>query len=1398
MGSHTSHHNHIITFNKPPQLIPMGRNRTLWNIFVSFFFLTALLIVLSMTWENAEGKTITVDDDGEADHRSIQEAINSARDGDTILVLEGRYFENVVVNRTVTLTGNDSANTIIDGERKDDVVLINVDGVSMSHFTVTASGGYSNKDGIVVESDDNEIFDNVAVNNANGLYVFGAGGNSIHDNTLTDNDYGIQVVGGSDGNVLSDNNCTGNRKSDIIIRSSEENRVSENYCDSGSLYLVDADHNTIIDNILKRGVLLERSRHNTIESNNCSSNSDDGILVSEFCRYNTIVGNTCSFNGGSGIRVHQSPFNTIEDNSCFSNKEYGIYVSDTRDTTLSGNDCDENSNADIVLSTSTHLTLTDNRMLGNGFFITDGALEHWNTHTIDSSNTVHEKPIYYYKDSSGLTVPSGAGQVILANCTWMTVEQQNCSNVVLGIGVVHSSNITLEDNVCSWSGNAGISLQHSSHVTLTGNSCSNSSRGISLQNVSHATLKNNILTSNTDHAIYLSSSSHSTLTGNRIVEGGIFFDDPSEAGLVGWNTHSIDITNTVNDKPVYYYNDSSGVIVPSGAGQVILANCTGMVVENQECDDTSTGITVAYSSNVTITNTSCRSNRYHGVHLLYSDYNSLTDITCPGNGEYGIYLRSSSYNTIMNATCKNNAQGIALHFANHSTLLGTLSNSNNESGISLLQSSDSIVEHGIYFGNGNGTSLDSGSSSNTFTNNTFSSNSNAGIYLHSGSSSNTFTNNTISGNIIGIYLYDRCENNAAHRNNIFGNSEYGILFTNWNDYHIDATYNWWDDESGPYHNENNPGGKGDNVSDYVDFWNWLEHPLDAIVPTIASTMPVDESSAVPVNTVIRIRFQFQMDEIFVKEAIAVFPHFDYSVSWEENTLTLSPRKNLQYSTKYTISIEKEARTIEGWRMEGAFVFTFTTEEEDVNPEIFFNWPEDGDEHVPVDPVITLMFSEPMDTRSVEDSVEADFEFELMWDSEETETTLYILPKEQLRFETEYFYGFSLNPSDLGGKYLIGWRDVSFTTEALFVNIFEPGQWAKVSGNITISGNATPLADTVEIENDGKWEAVDYFLHGHEGGQHRSGVWGFNLSTWELENGEHNFQLRCLSGDQFSELRQLVIIVANNEPPQITSFELNKKSYKKGETISLTATIFDPNGIDTVETLTLVLRNQSGRVIDNHPLSLPGGGVLIYNYQLPGDLEEETHQLVLVVKDSSGGEDEGMVEFGVGEKSEEDGSFEIAGINGYVVVGGAACLVVVVGVVMVFVVLPKLQEDEEDEEDEDEDKGKAVRTRRSRDTVHAKTTKKTKPGAAPATAKKTTTPRTVTCPRCGELAPFVPERERYKCDTCNVYIKATIKKVAKTQQTRPKAMCPSCHQIGVYSTENKCYYCKICDSYFGGP
>jgi hypothetical protein len=47
-----------------------------------------------------------------------------------------------------------------------------------------------------------------------------------------------------------------------------------------------------------------------------------------------------------------------------------------------------------------------------------------------------------------------------------------------------------------------------------------------------------------------------------------------------------------------------------------------------------------------------------------------------------------------------------------------------------------------------------------------------------------------------------------------------------------ATNNWWGDISGPYHPTSNPSGAGENVSDNVTFWPWLEFDRYSIQPSV--------------------------------------------------------------------------------------------------------------------------------------------------------------------------------------------------------------------------------------------------------------------------------------------------------------------------------------------------------------------------------------------------------------------------------------------------------------------------------------------------------------------------------------------------------------------------------------
>ena len=96
--------------------------------------------------------------------------------------------------------------------------------------------------------------------------------------------------------------------------------------------------------------------------------------------------------------------------------------------------------------------------------------EDWNSHTIETTNTVKGEPVYYFNHGSNFTVPAGAGQVILTNCSWITIENQSFSSGGTRIKVVYSSNITIENNEFL-NNHCSISIRNSIDCNIKNNTC---------------------------------------------------------------------------------------------------------------------------------------------------------------------------------------------------------------------------------------------------------------------------------------------------------------------------------------------------------------------------------------------------------------------------------------------------------------------------------------------------------------------------------------------------------------------------------------------------------------------------------------------------------------------------------------------------------------------------------------------------------------------------------------------------------------------------------------------------------------------------------------------------------------------------------------------------------------
>ena len=298
-------------------------------------------------------------------------------------------------------------------------------------------------------------------------------------------------------------------------------------------------------------------------------------------------------------------------------------------------------------------------------------------------------------------MPEGAGEVILANCTNVLVENQKLNSGSIGIEIAYSSNITITNNTINSNNYRGIYLDSSSNNTISNNNVSNSWNGIYLlhgssnniitnnnvsnnylgiilESSSNNTLSNNNVNSNNWKGIILESSSNNLLTNNTMIEDSI-----SIFGylLEHYTTNEIDSTNTVNGKPVYFWKNKVGGKVPEGTGEVILANCTNVLVENQKLNNGTIGLEIAYSSSITVINNTA-SNNYHGIYLWDSSNNTISNNNV-SNNEFGIYLRDSSSNTISNNNVSNNEFGIYLLDSSNNTISNNTANSNNRFGIYL-------------------------------------------------------------------------------------------------------------------------------------------------------------------------------------------------------------------------------------------------------------------------------------------------------------------------------------------------------------------------------------------------------------------------------------------------------------------------------------------------------------------------------------------------------------------------------------------------------------------------------------------------------------------------------------------------------------------------------------------
>jgi parallel beta-helix repeat protein len=263
------------------------------------------LILFSAVWmfnlkAGQASKTIVVPQD----YATIGEALSHASEGDVIAVKSGVYYENLQIDKYVTLKGEDRENTLIIGEggsNEPAVLTLNASNIKISGFTIQS------------------VNSTIPSQNAIGINLQGDGC-TISDNIIKSNYFGIFCA------VQSSTTIT----------------------------------NNIITLSIKDGVRFYSGSLNSISDNSIIANAVSGVALGGFS--NTVEGNTFQGNTrGLGLGASNS---VVFNNTMVSNSESGLYLSGSKNVIV-GNEIDSNKYG--VYITTQGASPTANEIYHNNF-----------------------------------------------------------------------------------------------------------------------------------------------------------------------------------------------------------------------------------------------------------------------------------------------------------------------------------------------------------------------------------------------------------------------------------------------------------------------------------------------------------------------------------------------------------------------------------------------------------------------------------------------------------------------------------------------------------------------------------------------------------------------------------------------------------------------------------------------------------------------------------------------------------------------------------------------------------------------------------------------------------------------------------------------------------------------
>ncbi len=1014
-------------------------------------------LVLTVLPTNVTATDLFVGGGGPGNFTTIQSAVNAANPGDTVYVFSGTYHENVLIEKPLSLVGEYNHTTIIDGDANEAVIDVDVSWVNISGFTITNGTDWT-RDGIRLNTrSHNHIFDNILMRNRRGMVVSGSY-NTIENNIAYSlESFAIDLIG-THYNILRRNVMTGSgirlHGSDVEEYTSHEIDTSNTVNGKPVYYWKNITGGTVPSGA---GQVILGNCTNVLINGQDLRDGSVGITLG-LSSNNTIINNDVSGNNAYGFILRRSDGNTVSDNqvSSINGTAYDLYYADS-------NRIENN-------------TIAENRW-GIRIMDSDGNLI--------ANNTIKDSAEYavrlWHSDYNELIfneITDNLDGIILERSFRNLMNYNNITNNEDGIRLLDASYYnSIGNSTLTYNKQIGLDLDWALYTIVSDSNISfNTNNGLKLYDSSNSKILDNIISSNGEPGVTISRSPRMTLSGNNLTGNSVLIIGHK---LSHWNTHDIDTTNSVNGNPVHYWKDVTGGTIPSGAGEVILANCTFVTVTNQNLSNVIVGMQIAYSSQITISNNEVSDTTKYGIRLERTDNSTVSDNSFSRNMESLVFYRDCNDNAIVRNAFSQNYEGVEIY---RSSFRNTVRE-------------------------------------NTFTDN------DVGMYVRL-SDNNTITRNTFfSQNNYGLGLFDSY-NNEVYHNDFVTNKKQAIdevRASDWDDGYPSggnywSDYDGYDNCSGPSQDIcPNPDGIGDTPY-LVGGTRRDNYPLMAAVG--GDVYPPIVSIDTPANGEIFPYVPIDVSGTSTDPGGSGIQHVEVRVnngSWQNavGTSAWSASVGLVKGPNY---VEARAWDNAGYSSEIAAIIVIYSS----RPVASFTvLPENGE-------VGTTFEMDASSSSDLEDSAAA-LVVRWDWENDGTWDTAYSTEKTaQHQYPSPWTYTIRLEVKDTSDLTDTTTRNVEVEnqTEPSHLpvpTINSPSPDETVSGDYTIRGETQDPFGTVErVEiqiDEGGWTEV-------------SGTtsWSYNWDTTSVPNGTHTIHVRSFNGTNYSDTSAITVSVENPPSP----------------------------------------------------------------------------------------------------------------------------------------------------------------------------------------------------------------------------------------------------------------------------